>query len=218
MGKIRTVLFDLDGTLIDTAPDMAAALDKLCAEEEQTILPFDTVRPIVSNGSVALVELAFGKNIDDQRLQHLKDRYLKIYQQDLAVDSQLFDGIQEVFDYLARHDMNWGVVTNKPGWLTLPLMKALALDHQAACIVSGDSTQNRKPHPEPMHHACELAGSNPEECIYIGDARRDIEAGNNAGMKTLIAKYGYIKEQENTDSWGADALIHEPEEILKHLN
>ena len=114
--------------------------------------------------------------------------------------------------------MNWGVVTNKPGWLTLPLMKALALDIHAACIVSGDSTENRKPHPEPMHHACELAGSKSEECMYVGDARRDIEAGNNAGMKTLIALYGYIGENEDTDSWGADALISEPEEILKHLS
>lgn len=218
MGKIKTVLFDLDGTLIDTAPDMVAALDKLCTEEEQTILPFETVRPAVSNGSAALVKLAFGENIDDERLEYLKNRYLKIYEQNVAVDSRLFEGTQKVFDYLIEHNMNWGVVTNKPGWLTLPLMQALGLDQQAACIVSGDSTENRKPHPEPMHHACELAGSSPEECIYVGDARRDIEAGNNAGMKTLIASYGYIDEQEDTSSWGADALINQPEEILQHLS
>jgi phosphoglycolate phosphatase len=217
MAKIKTVLFDLDGTLIDTAPDMVAALDKLCAEEEQTVLPFETVRPVVSNGSVALVKLAFGENVDNQRLEYLKNRYLKIYEEDIAVDSRLFEGTQTVLDYLAEHDMNWGVVTNKPGWLTLPLMKALGLEQQAACIVSGDSTENRKPHPEPMHHACELAGSKSEECIYVGDARRDIEAGNNAGMKTLIASYGYIGEHEDTNSWGADALINDPEEILKHL-
>lgn len=217
MAKIKTVLFDLDGTLIDTAPDMVTALDKLCAEEEQAVLPFETVRPVVSNGSVALVKLAFGENVDNQRLEYLKNRYLKIYEKDIAVDSRLFEGTQMVLDYLAEHDMNWGVVTNKPGWLTLPLMKALGLEQQAACIVSGDSTENRKPHPEPMHHACELAGSKSEECIYVGDARRDIEAGNNAGMKTLIASYGYIGEQEDTNSWGADALINDPEEILKHL-
>lgn len=217
MGKIKTVLFDLDGTLIDTAPDMVSALDKLCAEEEQTILPFEKVRPVVSNGSVALVKLAFGDNIDSERLEYLKNRYLKIYEQDVAVNSELFDGTQIVLDHLSENNMNWGVVTNKPGWLTLPLMKALALDHQAACIVSGDTTQNRKPHPEPMYHACELAGSHPGECVYVGDARRDIEAGNNAGMKTLIAAYGYISEQEDTKSWGANASINTPQDILNHL-
>ena len=218
MGKIKTVLFDLDGTLIDTAPDMVAALDKLCAEEQQKVLPFEAVRPVVSNGSVALVKLAFGENLDEQRLEYLKKRYLEIYEQDIAVDSRLFDGILPVLDHLRQNNMNWGVVTNKPGWLTLPLMKALELDHQAACIVSGDSTENRKPHPEPMHHACELAGSTSDECIYVGDARRDIEAGNNAGMKTLVASYDYIGEHEDTNSWGADALINEPEEILEHLS
>jgi phosphoglycolate phosphatase len=217
MGKIKTVLFDLDGTLIDTAPDMAAALDTLCMEEHQQVLPFESVRPVVSNGSVALIKLAFGDNIPDDRLDHLKKRYLDIYEQSIAVNSRLFDGTQAVLDYLDNNEMNWGVVTNKPGWLTLPLMKALGLDHQAACIVSGDSTVNRKPHPEPMHYACELAGSVSEECLYVGDARRDIEAGNNAGMKTLIASYGYIGEHEDTSSWSADALINKPEEILEHL-
>jgi 2-phosphoglycolate phosphatase len=218
MGKIKTVLFDLDGTLIDTAPDMVAALDKLCTEEQQNVLPFEAVRSVVSNGSVALVKLAFGENLDEKRLEYLKKRYLEIYEQDVAVDSCLFEGTQKVLDYLTEHNMNWGVVTNKPGWLTLPLMKALALDVHAACIVSGDSTENRKPHPEPMHYACELAGSKSEECVYVGDARRDIEAGNNAGMKTLIASYGYIGEHEDTNSWGADALIRKPEEILNHLS
>ena len=218
MGKIKTVLFDLDGTLIDTAPDMVAALDKLCTEEQQNVLPFEAVRPVVSNGSVALVKLAFGEKLDESRLEYLKKRYLEIYEQDIAVDSKLFDGTQTVLDYLTEHKMNWGVVTNKPGWLTLPLMKALGLDHQATCIVSGDSTENRKPHPEPMHHACELAGSKSEECVYVGDAKRDIEAGNTAGMKTLIASYGYIGEHEDTNSWGADALINRPEEILKHVS
>jgi 2-phosphoglycolate phosphatase len=218
MSKIRTVLFDLDGTLIDTAPDMAAALDKLCAEENQTILPFKTVRPVVSNGSVALVKLAFGDNVDEKRLEHLKSRYLEIYEQDIAVDSCLFEGIETVFQYLNKNQMNWGVVTNKPGWLTLPLMKALKLDQEAACIVSGDSTENRKPHPEPMHYACELADSTPEECIYIGDARRDIEAGHNAGMKTIIANYGYIEEHENVNDWGANASVDSPTQIIEHLN
>lgn len=217
MTGIKTVLFDLDGTLIDTAPDMAAALDKLCVEEQHAVLPFDSVREVVSNGSAALVKLAFGENLENEYLEHLKKRYLEIYQQNLAIDSKLFDGTQQVLDYIEAHDLNWGVVTNKPGWLTLPLMKALGLDTSAACIVSGDSTNNRKPHPEPMHYACELAGSSVEQCLYVGDARRDIKAGNNAGMKTLIAMYGYIAEPEDTASWGADASIRQPGEILQYL-
>ncbi|MCW8924434.1 MAG: HAD-IA family hydrolase [Gammaproteobacteria bacterium] len=210
-------MFDLDGTLIDTAPDMAAALDQLCREEDQLLLPFDQVRPVVSDGSVALVKLAFGHELDDERLEYLKSRYLNIYKQKIAVHSKLFEGTQAVLDQLEQQGLNWGVVTNKPGWLTLPLMEALGLADHAACIVSGDTTENRKPHPEPMYHACELAGSHAEECMYIGDAHRDIEAGNNAGMKTLIALYGYIKDSENTEDWKADHSIDKPEEILQHL-
>ena len=217
MGKISTVLFDLDGTLIDTAPDMALALDRLCTEEHQPVLPFAQVRPVVSNGSVALVKLAFGENLDAARLEYLKQRYLDIYQQALANESKLFAGTDAVLMQLETSKLKWGVVTNKPGWLTLPLMQALKLDTRAACIVSGDSTQNRKPHPEPMHYACKLAGSNSNECIYIGDARRDIEAGRNAGMKTLIARYGYIGDWENTNDWGADAQLDKPEDILLHI-
>jgi len=215
---IKTVLFDLDGTLVDTAPDMAAALDQLCREEDQLLLPFDKVRPVVSDGSVALVKLAFGNELDEARLDHLKKRYLEIYAQKIAVHSKLFDGTQSVLDHIEQQGMNWGVVTNKPGWLTLPLLEALGLAQHAACIVSGDTTQNRKPHPEPMYHACKLAGSNADECMYIGDAHRDIEAGNNAGMKTLIALYGYIGEHEDIRTWKADHTINRPEEILQYLH
>ncbi len=214
---IKTVLFDLDGTLIDTAPDMAAALDQLCREENQLLLPFYKVRPVVSDGSVALVKLAFGTELEEERLERLKKRYLDIYKQKIAVHSKLFQGTQAVLDHIEKQGLNWGVVTNKPGWLTEPLMEALGLTDHAACIVSGDTTENRKPHPEPMYHACELAGSQAEECIYIGDAHRDIEAGNNAGMKTLIAQYGYIDEHEDTDSWKANHSIDKPEEILEYL-
>ncbi len=217
MSSIKTVLFDLDGTLIDTAPDMAAALDRLCKEENQPVLPFEHVRPVVSDGSVALVKLAFGSSLPEDRLQHLKQRYLDIYQQNVCDQSVPFEGIENVLDHIEQKGLNWGVVTNKPGWLTLPLMDSLQLTHRASSIVSGDTTENRKPHPEPMHHACEEASSITDECMYVGDARRDIEAGNNAGMKTLVAMYGYIGEDEDVNSWGADALINSPEEILLHL-
>lgn len=215
--KITTVLFDLDGTLIDTAPDMAAALDLLCDEEQQTRLPFSRVRPVVSDGSVALVTLAFGDNLDTNTLERLKTRYLEIYKNDLAVHSQLFDEMDELLSKLEQKNIKWGVVTNKPGWLTEPLMEALGLHQRAACIVSSDSTENRKPHPEPMYYACKLADSQPGECVYVGDARRDVEAGQNAGMKTIIAEYGYIGVGENTDDWQADHSIQNPSQLLALL-
>lgn len=215
--KISTVLFDLDGTLIDTAPDMAAALEILCDEEQHARLPFSEVRPVVSNGSVALVKLAFGEQLESQTLDRLKQRYLEIYQNSLAVQSQLFEEMNDLLTYLEQNNIKWGVVTNKPGWLTEPLMETLGLHLRAACIVSSDSTVNRKPHPEPMYYACKLADSRPEECIYVGDARRDIEAGQNAGMKTVIAKYGYIGAWEKTEDWQADYSIQRPSQLLDYL-
>ena len=215
--KIKTVLFDLDGTLIDTAPEMATALDMLCDEEQHPRLTFDAVRPFVSNGSAALVKLAFGEQLEEQTLGRLQKRYLEIYQNGLVVDSLLFSEMNELLLKLEKNDIKWGVVTNKPGWLTEPLMEALGLHQRAACIVSSDSTPNRKPHPEPMFYACKLASSQPDECVYVGDARRDIEAGQNAGMKTMIAKYGYIGDWENTDDWHADYSIQRPSQLLTYI-
>lgn len=215
--KISTVLFDLDGTLIDTAPDMALALEILCDEERHARLPFSKVRPVVSNGSVALVKLAFGEQLEAQKLERLKTRYLEIYQKNLSVHSRLFTEMDELLIKLENNHIKWGVVTNKPGWLTEPLMESLGLHKRAACIVSSDSTQNRKPHPEPMYYACKLANAQPAECIYVGDARRDIEAGQNAGMKTIIAQYGYIDDSENTEDWQADYSIYSPSQLLDFL-
>lgn len=217
MSQIKTVLFDLDGTLIDTAPDMANALNILLTEEERNPLPYTTIRPVVSNGSVALVKLAFGDEVEENYLRYLKQRYLEIYQEKLCVDSVLFEGMDELLGHIESAGMNWGVVTNKPGWLTEPLMQQIGLAERASCIVSGDTTTNRKPHPEPMYHACIKAGSKPHQCLYIGDARRDIEAGKNAGMKTIVAAYGYIGDGENTNDWGADETVNQPENILNYL-
>jgi len=217
VSAIKTVLFDLDGTLVDTAPDMAAALDTLCREENRPVLTYEQVRPVVSNGSIALIKLAFGDVKDENKLACLKQRYLDIYKNNLCIDSTPFRGMNKVLDHIEHSGLNWGVVTNKPGWLTLPLMESLELRQRAATIVSGDTTENSKPHPDPMHHACDEADSESGECLYVGDARRDIEAGKNAGMKTLVANYGYIDVGEDVNSWGADAIINQPEEILLHL-
>ncbi len=215
--RVKTVLFDLDGTLIDTAPDMAGALTALCREENQPLLSYEQVRPVVSNGSAALVKLAFGELEDEKRLMHLKRRYLEIYEENICIDSALFKGIETVLAHIENHGLNWGVVTNKPGWLTRPLMNSLCLTQRAATIVSGDTTPNSKPHPDPMHYACDEAESQSRECLYVGDARRDIEAGRNAGMKTLVANYGYIETGEDVTTWGADAIVNDPEAILLYL-
>lgn len=214
---IRTVLFDLDGTLLDTAPDMAAALNAVLTEEGFPQLPFEHIRNHVSHGSSALVELGFGREQAEADFLRRRQRFLDIYNENLHLDTELFPGMASLLAYIERHGMNWGVVTNKPAFLTDPLMASLGLTARAACIVSGDTTDERKPHPKPMLHACELAGSSAGECLYVGDASRDIEAGRRAGMATLVALYGYIDEFQKPEEWGADGMINEPREILDWL-
>jgi len=217
MSHIRTVLFDLDGTLLDTAPDMVAALNAVLDEEGFPQLPFEHIRNHVSHGSSALVELGFGKEQTEDDFLRRRQRFLDIYNDNLHLDTELFPGMASLLAYIERHGMNWGVVTNKPAFLTDPLMASLGLAERAACIVSGDTTDQRKPHPKPMLHACELAGSRAGECLYVGDASRDIEAGKRAGMPTLIAMYGYIDEFQKPEEWGADGMINEPREIVDWL-
>jgi len=214
MHKINTVLFDLDGTLIDTAPDMASALNQLLKEESCETLAFDAIRPDVSNGSAALVQLGFPHVTDKTILSRLKNRYLEIYEQSLCVHSVLFPGMQKLLNTLDDRQIRWGVITNKPGWLTNPLMQQIGLSERASCIISGDTTKNRKPHPEPMYLACKQIHSHPQNCIYIGDASRDIQAGNNAGMTTVLANYGYISSAETPAEWGADFSVQNPDEII----
>jgi len=217
MSKINTVLFDLDGTLIDTAPDMANALNILLEEEGDALLSFNSIRPVVSNGSAALVQLGFPQLEDQASIDRLKKRYLEIYEDKLCIDSVLFPGMLQLIEHIESQQMRWGVVTNKPGWLTDPLMSQIGLSERAACIISGDTTKNRKPHPEPMYLACKQADSKPENCIYIGDALRDIQAGANAGMRTVVANYGYIGDWENISDWGADYTVDSPTDILPLL-
>ncbi|MBI3773921.1 MAG: HAD-IA family hydrolase [Gammaproteobacteria bacterium] len=215
---LRTVLFDLDGTLADTAPDLAYALNAVLQENGHQPLPFDIIRPVVSHGGTALIRLGFHIGPDHADFNRLRDRLLEIYRANLARHTRLFPGMEAVLDEIEQRGMRWGVVTNKPAWLTEPLLEALELSQRAACIVSGDSTAKRKPDPEPMFYACHLAGSHAAECVYIGDAERDIEAGRRAGMQTLVAMFGYVGIDDRPEQWGADHLINEPLEILAWLN
>ncbi|HHJ17396.1 MAG TPA: phosphoglycolate phosphatase [Gammaproteobacteria bacterium] len=214
---INTVLFDLDGTLLDTAPDLANALNAVLVQNDRTALPFEKIRPVVSHGGRALIELGFGLSPAHPEFEPLRKQLLDYYQAHIADETRLFPGMGEVLNNLENRGIHWGVVTNKPGWLTEPLMDALDLTRRAAGIVSGDTLEERKPHPAPLLHACDIIGSKPADCLYVGDAQRDIEAGHNAGMPTLVALFGYLMEQDRPESWGATALIHSPEEILGWL-
>jgi len=215
---IRTILFDLDGTLLDTAPDLANALNLLLVEQNQPPLPYEKIRPVVSHGGRALIELGFNINIDHPKFEALKSRLLDIYKANIAIDTALFPGMERVLEYIEANNLLWGIVTNKPSWLTDPLLLALGLSQRSACVVSGDTTVNRKPHPDPMLYACKQSNSQVQECLYIGDAERDIQAGKQAGMLTMAASYGYIQEHDNLSDWGADVIIDQPEDILHWLN
>ncbi|HEX7025954.1 MAG TPA: HAD hydrolase-like protein, partial [Gammaproteobacteria bacterium] len=169
MKNVTAVLFDLDGTLIDTAPDMAAALNGLLKQEQCRTLPFEHIRPVVSKGSLALVELAFGDELTESRLRELQQAFLQKYSQAICVHSRLFEGLDRLLDELDENKTPWGVVTNKPAWLTEPLLRRLDLHARCACIVSGDTLPRRKPYPDPLLHACKLMQKPPEACVYVGD-------------------------------------------------
>jgi phosphoglycolate phosphatase len=203
---VQSVFFDLDGTLLDTAPDMVAVLADLLAEECREPLPYALARSHVSNGSAGLVRLAFPEATGSQ-LTGLQERYLAMYAGRLTVATRLFPGLEQVLALLEGRGLPWGVVTNKPGHLTEPLLAGLGLSQRAACVVSGDTLPQRKPDPRPVQYAITSVGAYPEQSIYVGDARRDIDAGHGAGARTIAAAYGYITAGDDPWGWGADAVV-----------
>ncbi len=215
--QIKTVLFDLDGTLADTAPDLADALNTVLLHNGKEALPFEQIRPVVSHGGMALVSLGFGIEPEHPEFDPLRQQLLEIYANGIANKTRLFPGMAELLDSIESAGMNWGVVTNKPAWLTNPLLEALQLTQRAISIVSGDTLAERKPHPSPLLYACQQAGSQEYECVYVGDAERDIVAGHKAGMKTIVALFGYIGTEDRPDTWGADALLESPQAIREWL-
>jgi phosphoglycolate phosphatase len=214
---ITTVLFDLDGTLVDTAPDLGFALNLQLERHGKSTLSDATIRPVASHGSRGLIGLGFGITPSDDSFLSLRDEYLDLYDQVFTRSPKLFVGMDEVLNTLDKQKLKWGIVTNKPRRFTIPLVKSLDLLARAACVVSGDDAAKPKPSPETLLLACKEAQVNPENCIYIGDAARDIEAGKAAGMKTVVALFGYIDKIDNPSEWGADAMIKSPAEILKLL-
>lgn len=217
MPAIRTVLFDLDGTLADTAPDLTAALNLLLAEEGYGPVPYHAARAEASHGARALIKLGFGLSPGDPGFDSLRQRFLELYSDNLCRHTVLFPGMTELLVKLKEHNIAWGVVTNKPAFLTDALMYQLGLANVAACVVSGDTTKNPKPHPEPLLYACQRTRSEPMQCLYVGDAERDIEAGRRAGMKTLVALFGYLRVHDNPHNWGADGMIESPLDVMAWL-
>ena len=215
--QIQTILFDLDGTLLDTAPDLAQALNATLLANGRAALPFEQIRPVVSHGGSALIRLGFQLEPQHPQFEPLRTQLLAYYQAHIADQTRLFPGMEAVLQHIEAHSLNWGVVTNKPGWLTEPLLEALDLQRRAASVVCGDTLTECKPHPAPLLHACERIGTPPGHCVYIGDAERDIKAGHNAGMATLVALFGYLMENDRPEDWGASALIQQPADILAWL-
>jgi phosphoglycolate phosphatase len=216
MNRAAAILFDLDGTLLDTAPDMVGALNRLRAEEALEPLPLADVRASVSHGAVRLVTLGFPQASGDE-FERLRRRFLELYALNLADGTCLFPGVDVVLSALESEGLPWGVVTNKPAWLTDPLLERLGLTSRACCIVSGDTVAERKPHPLPLLHAAQLTGVTPEHCVYVGDAERDIVAGRAAGMQTVVAAYGYLGPDDSPSTWQAHGVVDRPEDLLEWL-
>lgn len=215
---IQSVLFDLDGTFADTAPDLHYALDQVLISRGRPPIPFEQLRPSVSHGSQAMLKVGLGLEPGDPDYEDLRQTFLDTYLANIARQTRMFEGMEDLLAAFGAQGICWGIVTNKPAWLTDPLMQALGLAQRAACIVSGDTTAYAKPHPEPILHACRLMGATPERSIYVGDAQRDIEAGQRAGAKTLIALFGYLAVDDRPETWAADGTVSHPLEILQWLD
>lgn len=209
----RAVLFDLDGTLVDTAPDLGHALNIQLQRHGRPTLSDAIIRPVASHGSKGLLGLGFGITPQDTQFAALREEYLDIYDQVFTRSPRLFEGMAEVLQHVEGRELPWGIVTNKPRRFTQRLVQAMGL--APACVVSGDDAPQPKPSPATLLLACEQIAVTPQDCIYIGDAERDIQAGKAAGMKTAVALFGYIDVSDKPAEWGADAMVDVPQDILR---
>ncbi len=215
MQGLSAALFDLDGTLADTAPDLGLALNALRSRAGLAELSLESIRPQASNGVRGLLGLGFGIGPEDAAFAELREAFLDIYMANLCNRTRLFDGMAELLAEIGKRGIPWGIVTNKPMRFTLPLVEALGLD--AGVIVGGDSCNHQKPHPEPLLHAAGKLGVLPSGCVYLGDDRRDTQASLAAGMTSIVANYGYLGDGD-VGSWGAQGSIDHPMELLKYLD
>jgi len=212
-----TVLFDLDGTLIDSAPDLAGAANDLRVAHGLPALPFERFRPMVGSGARGMVGVAFELGPDNERFISLRDDFLRRYEQRMTRETRIFAAMLPVLEALEQRGHAWGIVTNKASRFTDPLVRSLGLHSRAAAVVAGDTTPHSKPHPAPLLEAAKRCGRAPSQCIYVGDDLRDMQAGRAAGMGTVAAAWGYLGVGEPIEAWGADNVIQTPPELLNLL-
>ncbi|MGE4112359.1 MAG: phosphoglycolate phosphatase [Burkholderiales bacterium] len=208
----RAVLFDLDGTFADTAPDLGRAINTMRAARGLAPVPLTDTRRVTSMGARGLLGVGFGIGSEHADYAAMREEFLDLYEKNLCCDSTLFPGIAELVDHLEHHGIVWGIVTNKAERFAKPLLQQLGYASRAACIIGGDTTGHMKPHPAPLLAAAAVIGIAPADCHYVGDDRRDIEAGHAAGMRTVAVRFGYLNGS-NPDDWGADSVVSSPEEI-----
>ncbi len=214
---IRAVLFDLDGTLIDSAPDLGAAADKMRTDRGMPSLPAALYRPMAGAGARGMLGVAFGITPDAPEFALLREEFYVNYETRMVAGTVIFEGVQQLIDGLRERGLHWGIVTNKSARFTDPLTRAIPLFASAGAIVSGDTTPFAKPHPEPLFEAARRIGVDPALCIYVGDDERDIVAGHAAGMRTVAATYGYMGERADATQWRAHAAIESPLALLQML-
>lgn len=216
-GPIRAVLFDLDGTLIDSAPDMGAAADKMRLDRGMPSLPQELYRRMVGTGARGMIGVAFGFTPEHPEFPALKNEFFSNYERCLTQNTYAFEGVESLIGHLRQRQLRWGVVTNKAERFSGPLTRAMPLFASAAVLISGDTTAHTKPHPEPLLEAARRLGLEPAHCLYVGDDERDIVAGKAAGMGTVAATYGYLGNRADTSQWGAHAAIKSPLALLQLL-
>ncbi|WP_342616954.1 phosphoglycolate phosphatase [Rhodoferax sp. GW822-FHT02A01] len=215
--NVTAVLFDLDGTLIDSAPDLGAAADQMRVSRGLPSLPLEAYRHMAGAGARGMLSVAFGLTPKDAEFEALREEFFSNYEACMTQRTYVFEGIADMLDDLRRRGLLWGVVTNKSARFTDPLTRAMPLFATASTVISGDTTPYSKPHPEPLLEAARRLGVIPGRCVYVGDDERDIVAGRAAGMGTVAADYGYLGEKSDTASWGADIRINSPMELLQWL-
>lgn len=214
---MKAVLFDFDGTLADTAPDLAGAINAQRVARQLTPLPLERLRPVVSHGARGMLRVGFDLLPGQPDYDAMREEFLERYFANICIHTRLFDGVAALLDEVESRGIAWGIVTNKPHRFTTPIVQALRLDSRAACVISGDTAARAKPHPDPLLEAARRIGLDPAECLYVGDDERDVQAALSADMLPAVAMWGYLGDGNPPEHWGASHLLAHPNEVLRLL-
>jgi len=215
---VQAVLLDLDGTLLDTAGDLVGTVNRLLLNHQRSPAPLQNLRPYVSQGAICLISRAFEIDEESDFALSLKQEFLTLYRDNLSIHSKLFSGMEEFLNYLDQQSIPWGIVTNKPEWLTIPLLVETGLSQRTSCIVGGDTLEESKPSPAPVIHACSLLNVSPSFALMVGDDKRDIDSGNAAGSLTAAAGWGYVQPGDSMSSWQADHTFDSVKQLHDWFN